>query len=273
MENSVRIRKPSALICGLVLCVSSTVGSWAFARSPETSRSVPAEDSPGATPPAIVIGFVGGFIKHDDPVHSVVQLASRLRKDYPTGVDVATFENARGEDAHKRILSLLDANHDGTLTPEEKQQARIVLYGHSWGASEVVTLADELDKDGIPVLLTVQVDSVRRNHINDTLIPANVAQAVNFYQPDGFIHGESLIRAADPAKTKILGNFRSDYKDKQYACTEYPWYDRFMTRNHTQIECDPVVWKQVEALIRAAFEKASNGSSQAPAASSSDPVG
>ena len=233
---------------------------------PPASPSLLAADSIEATPPAIVIGFVGGFIRHDDPVHSEVQLASRLRKDYPTGVDVETFENARFEVAHKRILRLLDTSHTGTLTPEEKKKARIILYGHSWGASAAVALADELDKDGIPVLLTVQVDSVPKYHADDTLIPSNVAQAVNFYQPDGLIHGESMIRAADPARTRIIGNFRSDYKDKQYACREYPWYDRVLTRNHTQIECDPNVWKQAEGLIQAALaKKTANDSSQAPA--------
>ena len=35
-------------------------------------------------PPVIVIGFVGGFIKHDNLVHSEVQLAARLRKAYPS---------------------------------------------------------------------------------------------------------------------------------------------------------------------------------------------
>ena len=36
-------------------------------------------------PPVIVIGFVGGFIKRDNPIHSEVQLAARLRKAYPFG--------------------------------------------------------------------------------------------------------------------------------------------------------------------------------------------
>ena len=48
-------------------------------------------------PPVIVIGFVGGFIRHDNLVHSEVQLAARLRKAYPSGVDVETFESYRGE--------------------------------------------------------------------------------------------------------------------------------------------------------------------------------
>lgn len=205
----------------------------------------------GAMPPVIVMGFVGGFIRHDDAVHSEVQLAARLRKDYHSGVDVETFESYHGENARKKILTLLDTNHYRNLTPDEKNNARIILYGHSWGASEAITVARELEKDGIRVLLTVQVDSVSRFRQNDAIIPANVIQAANFYQPDGFIHGQPTIRAADPARTKIIGNFRFDYKASPYACSEYPWYDRFLMKTHTQIECDPNVWKQAESLIRA----------------------
>lgn len=208
-------------------------------------------DAPAS--PAIVIGFLGGFVRHDDPVHSVVQLAADLRREYPSGVDVETYENYRGEEAHKKILKLLDADHDGTLSAAEKQSARIILYGHSWGASQVAVVARELQKDNIPIRLTVQVDSVSKVGQNDSQIPANVAEAANFYQPDGLVRGETKIRAVDPSRTKILGNFRSDYKDRPYNCDKYPWYDRFLTRTHTQIECDPIVWKQVEALIRSAL--------------------
>jgi hypothetical protein len=198
----------------------------------------------------IVFGFVGGFIQHDNLVHSEVQLAARLRKAYPSGVDVETFESYHGENAVKKILALLDTDHDGTLTSSEKQNARIILYGHSWGASEAIAVARELDSHGIPVLLTVQVDSVSKFHQNDAAIPANVAQAANFFQPDGVIHGQSAIRAADPARTKIIGNFRFGYKTSPYTCNEYPWYDRIFTKTHTQIECDSKVWEQVEDLIR-----------------------
>jgi hypothetical protein len=201
-------------------------------------------------PPAIVIGFVGGFIKEDNLVHSEVQLAARLRKAYPVGVDVETFESYRGEEARKKVLDLLDANRDGTLTPDEKQNAHIIIYGHSWGGSEAIDLARELEKDGIPVLLTIQVDSISKIHQNDELIPANVIQAANFYQSNGLLHGQSEIRAADPTRTSIIGNFRFDYKASPYHCDDYPWYDRLFVKSHTQIECDPRVWKQAESLIR-----------------------
>lgn len=218
-------------------------------------QSVPATAA-NTTPPAIVIGFVGGFIQHDNPVHAEVQLAARLRKAYPTGVDVETFESYHGGKARERVLSLLDTNHDGDLTLDEKHRGRIIIYGHSWGGSEAIALARDLEKDGIPVLLTIQVDSISRIHQNDSLIPANVAQAANFYQADGLLHGQPQIRAADPARTRILGNFRFEYKSSPLKCKEYPWYDRVFVKAHTQIECDPQVWNQAEALVRADLSQA-----------------
>jgi surfactin synthase thioesterase subunit len=206
--------------------------------------------APVIVSPSIVIGFVGGFVKHDDMVHSAVQVAAHLRQDYPLGVHVEVFENRRREEAHAEIVRLLDTDRNGTLSVEEKKNARIVLYGHSWGASELVTLARELGREGIPVLLTVQVDSVPKPGEDDKVIPANVAEAANFYQLNGLLHGESEIHAADPKRTNILGNFRFDYKANPTDCKQYPWYDRLFMKAHTQIECDPEVWTQVQSLIQ-----------------------
>jgi hypothetical protein len=229
----------SILFLGAVLALAQT----GLAPSvPATVTSTP--------PPVIVIGFVGGFIEPDNLVHSEVQLAARLRKAYPMGVDVETFGSHPGKKAEQKVLSLLGTNHDGPLTLKEKQNARIIIYGHSWGGSEAIVLARELQKDGIPVLLTIQVDSVSKLHQNDAIIPANVAQAANFFQPHGLLHGQPEIRAADPAHTRIIGNFQFDYKGNAYKCEGYPWYDRFFVKSHTQIECDPNVWKQAEGLIR-----------------------
>ena len=174
---------------------SSSMGIFiALAATLAPARALSADDAI-ASPPAIVMGFVGGWIAHDDPVHSEVQLAARLRKEYPTGVDVNTFESYRAKSARSKIHVLLDTNHYRILSKDEKERARIILYGHSWGGSESIGLAGALEKDGIPVLLTIQVDSVSRFGSNDKIIPANVAQAVNFYQPDGLVHGEPLVRS------------------------------------------------------------------------------
>jgi hypothetical protein len=198
----------------------------------------------------MVIGFVGGFISHDNLAHGGVQLAARLRKDYPSGVYVRVFENHHGEDAHREILRLLDTNHDGKLSEEEKQRARIIIYGHSWGGSETVALAKALKRDRIPVLLTIQVDSVAKIGEDDSVIPSNVAQAVNFYQANGIIHGRPQIRAADLARTEIIGNYRFDYRSHPLKCQGYPWYAYVFENPHVAIECDPKVLSRIESLIR-----------------------
>ncbi len=230
-------------IRALSLLVSALAG-----QTVSTSSIAPA--STPAVSPAIVIGFVGGFVGSKDLVHAEVQVAAHLRQEYSSDVYVEAFQNHREGMAHQEIMLLLNSNHDGRLTAEEKQNARIIIYGHSWGASESIVLARQLARDGIPVLLTIQVDSVSKIGQNDTVIPANVAQAVNFYQSNGFIHGHPEIRAADATRTEIIGNFRFDYGAHPLSCSQYPWWDRLFVNAHTEIECDPKVWDQVEALIR-----------------------
>jgi len=215
---------------------------------------LPALDQPAGHSAPIVIGFVGGRVGRTNAIHSEVQLADRLRRDYPSGLQVRMFENRNGSQARHDILQMLDDNRDGQLSSAEKTSARIAIYGHSWGASETVTLARKLGKDGIPVLLTIQVDSVAKLGEDDGRIPANVAQAINFFQSDGLLHGRSHIRADDPSRTRILGNFRFDYKTHPVDCSAYPWYARIFMKPHIEIESDPSVWQRVESLIRSKLQ-------------------
>ena len=205
-----------------------------------------------ASSPIIVFGFLGGYVRPDNTLHVEVQLAARLRAEYAPDAYTEVFENHKETEAHAKILELLDADHSGNLSDDEKRHARIILYGHSWGASETVELARQLEQDSIPVLLTIQVDSVVKRKENDALIPANVAEAANFYQTDSVLHGRPEIYAVDPKRTKILGNFRFDYKASPISCSDdYPWLVRHFAKPHAEIECDPNVWDRVEALIRA----------------------
>jgi hypothetical protein len=256
----------TAVFGGNALAVhSATIPSTApTTNSTHGNPSIDPEPSK-PSPQIIVIGFVGGFVRHDDVVHSGVQLAARLRQDYPSGVYINTFENHQGDQAHREVLHLLDSDHDGALSADEKRNARVMIYGHSWGASETVTLANQLNRDGIPVLLTIQVDSVEKSGEDDSVIPPNVAQAVNFYQRDGLLHGRPAIRAADPARTQILGNFRQEYAAKPIHCDAYPWWDRIVMKSHVEIECDPRVWNQVESLIRSKLPPLAHGASASSA--------
>jgi hypothetical protein len=204
-----------------------------------------------AAPPAnIVIGFVGGFVGHDNQHHGPVQLAQRIRPEFAKDTFVRVFENRRRKRAYDTIVQLLDTNGDGILSAEEKARARIVLFGQSWGASAAVLLARDLRREGVPVLLTVQVDSVAKLWQKDSVIPDNVAEAVNFYQPHGLIHGQPRITAADSTKTEILGNYRTDYRKTPVQCPEASWFDRFFTPGHMQTECDPHLWSQIETMVR-----------------------
>ena len=171
---------------------------------------------------AIVIGFVGGFVKSNDVRHPEVTFAALLRDMDPAVVHAEVFSNHDGRKARQRVLQLLDTDGDGTLTNTEKEQASIIIYGHSWGASQTVTLARELGKLGIPVLLTIQLDSVRKPGQDDSTIPDNVENAINFYQPRGLIHGRSVIRAADPTRTNILGNVPHDVRASANQLRQLP---------------------------------------------------
>jgi hypothetical protein len=200
---------------------------------------------------AIIIGFVGGFVKRDDPKHPEVQLAAYLRDRYPSGVHAEVFANHEGQKALREVLRMLDTDGDGGLTAAEKDQANIIIYGHSWGASQTVTLARELGRRGIPVLLTIQVDIIAKPGQDGSIIPPNVANAINLYQPRGLLHGRSEIRAADPARTKILGNLRMTYEDHPINCDNYRWFARTFNKPHHEIENDPRVWDQAASLIDA----------------------
>ena len=219
----------------------------------------------------IFVGFVGGFVRHDNPHHGPVLLAKRLRQTAPKDAYIEVFENRHRKAAYKKILQVLDRDRDGTLSEAEKSQARIVLFGQSWGGSAVVLLARELARIGIPVLLTVQIDSVAKFWQKDRVIPDNVAAAANFYQPHGFIHGRSQITAADPARTEILGNYRFDYKETPVRCKGMSWYDHVITPGHMQTECDPRLWGQVEDLVRARIELNSTIVAAAPVSENDAP--
>jgi predicted transcriptional regulator len=197
----------------------------------------------------IVIGFVGGFVRHDDLRHSEVQLAQKLQATHPEHLRVAMFQNWHRKAAHQTILQWLDTGQDGHLTDEEKRGAHIILFGHSWGGAAVISLARELQQEKIPVLLTIQVDSIAKPGHDDRVVPANVTYAVNFYQTRGLLHGRARITAADPAQTKILGDFSQDYTKPPAECSQYPWLTRHIFPGHTAIECDPQVWSQIEDLI------------------------
>ena len=234
---------------GLVISVIAFAASFVCALSGQTRPSLDEIQGHSSTRP-IIIGFVGGLVHADDLRHSEVQLIQQMRAVYGSHVRAKMFDNRHIKEAHRFILSALDTDNDSYLSAEERQHAQIVLFGHSWGASAAVYLARDLQRDGIPVSLTVQVDSVQKHGEDDSMIPPNVHEAVNFYQTGGILHGRSQIRALDESRTTILGNYGHRYQTEPAECSRYPWHDRFLFKGHTAIECDPRIWSEIRALIQ-----------------------
>jgi hypothetical protein len=196
----------------------------------------------------IIIGFVGGFVSPRDTKHPEVQFAAYLRERYPT-IHAEVFGNHHEQKALHQVVNLLDTNHDGVLSPGEKERSTVIVYGHSWGATETVAFARELGQMGIPVTLTIQVDTIAKPGHKALPISPNVASAINYYQTEGPLHGQPEIVAADPARTKILGNIRMTYENRPINCDNYSWYSRTLNKPHHKIENDFRVWDQLASLI------------------------
>src|SRR5438552_15082299 len=87
-----------------------------------------------------------------------------------------TLENKKRALAIELIRNAFDRNQDGQLDERERASVRLILYGQSFGGAAVVTLARQLKKMNVPVLLTVQINSVGRG---DQVIPPNVDRSAN----------------------------------------------------------------------------------------------
>jgi pimeloyl-ACP methyl ester carboxylesterase len=237
------LRLPVVVLCAL------TLYAFAFAAQVPSQLVTPTPLPAGST---LVIGFLGGYDRWDDEHRSVRRLVLDLRQ-HP-GVFAESIANRRRHLALQLIRRALDSNQNGRLDPEEVGNARIILFGQSWGGAAAVTTARDLQRIGVPVLLTIQIDSVG---LHDDLIPANVRAAVNFYQHDPFttIHGRRRIRAADPSRTTILGNFDSSYTFRSVDESNASKARQVFGGSHTKMELDPVVWNRVNQYISDAIAR------------------
>jgi len=190
---------------------------------------------------------MGGIEPWDAAQLPVRKMALELRSMNLPNVYVETVENRHRKVALKLIRNAMNFDAQKKKGVQPSASVGLILYGHSLGGDAVVKLAQELKKMGVPVRLTIQIDSVG---MDDRTIPPNVARAVNFYQRNGpLIRGRSEIRAEDPQKTAILGNFKYDYKDKEIDDSALPWPARVVGGSHAKMECDPEIWARVKELI------------------------
>jgi hypothetical protein len=71
---------------------------------------------------------------------------------------------------------MLDFDGDGVLTPDEKRESTIIIYGHSWGAAETVTFAHAPKQMGILVALTIQIDAIAKPGRRWAITPGTLLQ-------------------------------------------------------------------------------------------------
>jgi hypothetical protein len=233
----------------LVFVLTAMIFTTRIAHGQEVSLR---EERSAITTPSIrnviIIGFVGGFVSREDTKHPEVQFAAYLRDRYPFA-HAEVFGNHHGRKALHQVVRLLDTDHDGVISSAEKERSTIIIYGHSWGATETVEFARQLGQMDIPVTLTIQIDTIAKPGHRASPISPNVASAINFYQTEGPLHGAPEIVAADPARTKIIGNLRMTYENRPINCDNYSWYSRTLNKPHHEIENDFRVWDEVASLI------------------------
>jgi hypothetical protein len=204
--------------------------------------------APGNT---LVLGIVGGWERWDAPQRAIRRTALELRELRLSGVWIETVENHKLDLAQQLIGRAFDFDKSGHLDPPEISSARIVIYGQSLGGRAALRLCRWLSEHSIAVRLAVTVDSYGRDPYT---VPPNVAEAANLYQRDfGLVRGAPKIVPVDPAKTRILGNWRYTYGDRDIPMPGEPFIRRWFMRSHLEMEYDPEPWARVRGLIAGAI--------------------
>ena len=197
----------------------------------------------------LILGFLGGLERWDDESRGVRKLATKIDAMNIPNVHIETLENRNRDLAIKFIQNTYDRDQNGFLDDWERNSARLILYGHSLGGAAVVEISRELKKMGVPILLTVQIDSVDLVY-DDHIIPSNVKRAANLFQSDGWIlQGEDKIKPENPDKTKVLANIRFVYQGKNVDMSSLSWERKLFSIPHAKMDADPEVWATVEQMI------------------------
>jgi len=154
----------------------------------------------------LYLGIVGGLETPTNRRSGVVQIRDALLTPAYTDVCARTFSPYHWTAARNWILSYFP-QHPGAMTEVELEKApKVVLVGHSLGGWAVLSVARDLDRKGIPVELTIQVDSVG---FTDHTVPKNVKEAAIFHARDILMFlTTKKISAQDASQTKLVADLR-----------------------------------------------------------------
>jgi pimeloyl-ACP methyl ester carboxylesterase len=146
--------------------LSYALGIWIVLTLSGCTASLPAVVSRQSIEPRrvgevfVFRGFMGIWSRGMD------QLTTRLRAD---GIVTSIFGYNRWADVADELIAARE---------QTGSRAPVVLIGHSYGADDVLRLAQKLQRSNVRVDLVVTVECV-----TPPPIPVNVRQAVNIYKP------------------------------------------------------------------------------------------
>lgn len=166
-------------------------------------------------------GFIGVFST------GINALGDELNKD---GVEATVFQADQWDQVADTIA---DRYKNGPVEP-------VVLVGHSYGADNVVRIAQRLNEKNVRIDLLITLDPV-----TPPKVPANVVQTIDLYQSNGAMDALPWLRGIplepESPKVAILNeNIRTDRKDLLASGL-----------NHFNIEKQPLVHAEVQKLIKA----------------------
>jgi len=197
-ESPIRIdtRFLCPVACAIFLCACS-LHAAPGAKSPISATPAPCQ--------VVVVGYTGGLETATTSASGIVWIRDRLRTLDVPNLCVHTFSAYNWPHGYRWVRRQFGAQNDAQLTPDViRNGPKVVIYGHSFGGWATVSLARRLQQAGIPIELTVQVDSVG---LTDKTLPTNVRESANFYERNTeILHARGTIHAQDPLRTRILEN-------------------------------------------------------------------
>jgi hypothetical protein len=224
------VRTASVAVSLSCLLVASNSRAQELLGSPKLTLAKSAASTANSPDCQIVyLGFVGALEPANNKNSGVVQIRQTLQgKDY-SDVCARSFSPYVWTEGRDWLMEHFPT-HPGALTSLELQQApKVILVGHSMGGWAIMSVARELRSHGIPVELTVQVDSVG---FTDDVIPRNVKSAAIFHANDVLIFMTTKhVRLEDPNHTKIVADVK------------------VAKANHQSITRDPRIRKMVMDMV------------------------
>jgi pimeloyl-ACP methyl ester carboxylesterase len=178
------------------------MGDAANAAPPEGTRQGDPNHAVSCT--ILYAGFVGALESSNNKRSGIVQIRDSLQGPGYRDVCAKSFSPYTWNSGETWILQHFP-KHPGRESQDDLASSpKVILIGHSAGGWAMLHVARDLNRRGIPVELTIQVDSVG---INDHTVPANVKAGAIFHAHDilMFMTTKNL-RLEDPARTTLVAN-------------------------------------------------------------------